>query len=93
MQNCIDPCTCLHLLNEVGEHDNGVCIAVPHKPPEVSHCVRQWALGSYVLVAVIVALESVSTGKCTMIITTLCSYKHQYSRIVQYHLTVSTTME
>ena len=35
---------------------------IPHKPPEVSHCVGQWALGGYVLIAVIAALEKVPIG-------------------------------
>ena len=52
----VDIVTYLHLLNKVGEHDNSAHIVVPHKPPKVTHCVWQRALGGYVLVTAIVAL-------------------------------------
>lgn len=34
----------LVLLHQVGEHDDGGHIVVPHHPPEISHCVRHWTL-------------------------------------------------
>lgn len=48
--------TYFHLLNKVGEHDNSAHIVVPDEPPEVSHCVWQGALCSYILITPIVAL-------------------------------------
>ena len=53
----VDNVTYFHLLNEVGEHDNSTHIVVPHKPPEVTHCVWQRALCGYVLITAIVTLK------------------------------------
>ena len=48
----------LHLLHQVGEHDDGGTVLVPDQPPEVSHGVREGTLRRDVLIAVVVALES-----------------------------------
>lgn len=46
----------LHLLHEVGEHDYGGAVVLPHHTPEVRHRTRQRTLGCYVLLGTVVTL-------------------------------------
>lgn len=45
-----------HLLHQVGEHDDRGNVVVPDEPPEVTHCVGEGALASYVLLLTVITL-------------------------------------
>ena len=47
-------------LHQLGEHDDSVCVLLPHHPPEVVKGGRQWALCGYVRSAHAVALQKYS---------------------------------
>ena len=41
---------------EITQHDNAFALELPNHPPEVSNSVLEWSLGSYVGIALLVAL-------------------------------------
>lgn len=47
----------LVLLVHVRNHDDYTAVVLPHHPPEVFYCIREWSLRGYERSGLVVALE------------------------------------
>ena len=68
----------LHLLHQVGKHDNGGTVVVPDEPPKVSHGVGEGTLRGDVLVLVVVTLEGGAKSTDSLCSLGLCIAMYFY---------------